>query len=263
MERAAVMQPNEGRPVASVPKPPRQERDPAERRKAVRVALALEVSFGTAWDAVCACSRDLSTGGMALQTSARLPPGSLLQLTVRIPGLDRPLEVAGEVAWSSTEAMGVAFRDVSPEAARTLRTLIASHLGVKERVLGLFGKAPPTRAAPARLQRRDGGVRLRLRDELFADVLGELLRDAGQRVLDDSLEAGRPELVITVPERLGDTVKRHPGVPLVLLNVSGADALVGAYARVSVARFVPRGATPAEVAEAVRDALAVKAGRAA
>lgn len=246
-----VSQPAPARPVG------------AERRTAPRVALALEVSFGTSRDAVRACSRDLSTGGISLRTSARLPVGTPLQMTVHIPGFAVPLELEAEVAWSRPDAMGLAFRNLTSDAARRLRELIDSHSSMKERVLGALGRHTPSQPAPARLQPRDGGVRLSLRDPLTSDVLAELLRDCGMRVLDDRIAAGRPDLVVTVPERLAETARRHPGVPLVLLGVSGPDALVGAHVWVPVARYVPRHAQPSTVLEAVRSVLGASPVRAA
>lgn len=221
------------------------------------MAIALEVGFASSIDAARAWSRDLSAGGIALQTTSRLPVGTQLQLVLHIPAFDEPLEVEGEVAWSRDDAMGIAFRSLAPEAERRIRELVALHSSVKERVLSAIGRPPASTPAPARLQRRDGGVRLFLNDALAADVLSEILRDAGYRVLDEWLRAGRPDVVVADPERLEEAMQNHPGVPLVLLKVSGPDALVGRLSRAPVSRFVPRSAPLAAVCDAVRGVVGI------
>lgn len=60
--------------------------------------------------------RDLSEGGAFLASDLLLEPGTRLELTFQLPGIDGPLTVAARVAWvrrfpepDETPGMGVEF----------------------------------------------------------------------------------------------------------------------------------------------------------
>src|SRR5437899_1501164 len=80
--------------------------------RAPRVPVSLEVSFGSALDAARALTRDLGTGGLSIATPKPLAKGVLVMIRLWIPTWPEPLVAKGEVAWSTAEATGVAFREL-------------------------------------------------------------------------------------------------------------------------------------------------------
>ena len=82
---------------------------------------------------------NLSKGGLGFDCSFRVAPGTKLRMQLWVPGLDQPVEVAGEVRWCKRllgrrYSVGVQFdpfgarSGLNPIAAlEVLRTLEASH----------------------------------------------------------------------------------------------------------------------------------------
>ena len=76
-----------------------------------------------------AAALDLSVAGMLVETQARLEPGARLELRFSLPGTDQELRVAASVVRSSgggPARVGLAFRDLPPEAAERIGELLAS-----------------------------------------------------------------------------------------------------------------------------------------
>lgn len=53
--------------------------------------------------------RNLSEGGIAIDTRAPLAPMTLVQLTLEIPSEPKPIDLVGRVMWATDAAMGVRF----------------------------------------------------------------------------------------------------------------------------------------------------------
>ena len=53
--------------------------------------------------------RNLSEGGVAIDTRAPLAPMTLVQLTLEIPSEPKPIDLVGRVMWATDAAMGVRF----------------------------------------------------------------------------------------------------------------------------------------------------------
>jgi hypothetical protein len=94
-------------------------------------------------------------------------------------------------------------------------------------------------------------VLVSLLDQAEQVAVVELLRQAGIRVETPPASA-RPAIAVVDTS----TALAFAGAPLVLMNVSGPDALMGQLARLEPAAFVKRRAPIAEVLDAVKGLLA-------
>jgi hypothetical protein len=52
---------------------------------------------------------NLSLGGALIAYSERVPLGSYLDISFRVPTLEQPITTRAQVRWSSDEALGVQF----------------------------------------------------------------------------------------------------------------------------------------------------------
>lgn len=78
-------------------------------------------------------SRDLSAGGIFLDTRSPYPEGSRLQLDFQLPGRDKRVQVTGQVARSvapdpsrpgAEPGMGVVFKEFGPGSEEELRAFL-------------------------------------------------------------------------------------------------------------------------------------------
>jgi hypothetical protein len=85
---------------------------PQELRRASRVRLGQPVAFsfvkqpGTSLQGA---AKDISIGGMFIETDTRCPQGEQLVVHMTLPGRDRVMTLPGVVRWSAKEGMGVQF----------------------------------------------------------------------------------------------------------------------------------------------------------
>jgi hypothetical protein len=98
---------------------------PTDKREHPRKSIETEVSFqagdGPRQDARC---RDLSLGGMFIDTDAPLPYGTPVRLFVRLPGLHEAA-IAATVRWSKPGGMGVQFGVMGARETHALTLLLA------------------------------------------------------------------------------------------------------------------------------------------
>jgi uncharacterized protein (TIGR02266 family) len=217
--------------------PPRQPRAP----------VTLEVRFRNREDAGKAVARDISTGGMSIEAGRSLPKGTVLHLQVQIPGWQDPILVDGEVVWTTATSMGIAFQDLPPQEEQRLKQLVLESGSILTSLSAVFGKKP--RPAPATVL---GGasIALNIGDEFLSDVTAELLGLHGYAVY-DSFDAS-VDLLVTDPLRLADSIASAPNRPVIVINASGPDSLVGGLSGFRPAAWVPRPANAARIVEAVR-----------
>ncbi|HEX8815824.1 MAG TPA: PilZ domain-containing protein [Terriglobales bacterium] len=72
---------------------------------------------------------DLSEGGMGLNTSSLLEPGTEVTIDFTLPGQDDPMRVAAEVCWCSPQGrVGVRFADPSAAQRSELQGWLSSRL---------------------------------------------------------------------------------------------------------------------------------------
>lgn len=221
--------------------------------RAPRAPVALEVQFGDAADAAKAYTRDVSAGGLAINTDKPLPQGTRVNLQVKIPGMSEPVRALGAVAWSRPGAMGIAFETIEPEVHSRLKQLVVDHTSLLSRLSALFGKSAG--AAPARLSGGGAAICVALSDEVLADVVSELLGLHGFIVYDGPPEGRSLEVAVVDAKTLGSLVAACPEVPLVVVNASGPEMLVGKLSALRPRAWVKRPASAASVLDAVRRAL--------
>ncbi len=219
-------------------------------RKTVLAPLQLDVSFVTPNDAAraFAATHDIGTGGMSFRTALELPKGSMLALTITIPGWPRPIDVSAEVMWCRGGAVGLAFRGLDPAVEQRVKTLVTEHSSFLDR-LGVSLGAPKKPAQPLVTERLKVAP-VRLRETTLAENTTQAVKAAGFAVLLPTADA-KPVAIVGNSSSALEMTEKFPGVPLVLVHVSGPESLVGRLSRLVPAAFIPRPATEALILEAL------------
>jgi hypothetical protein len=95
-----------------------------ERRRYERSRLIIDVFFNGADLTGVAGTKDISPGGLYMNTQAEIPEGSVL--TLRIPLAGRDIVCNGEVVYSNTgRGVGVNFHGLSDEDRAHLERTLA------------------------------------------------------------------------------------------------------------------------------------------
>jgi uncharacterized protein (TIGR02266 family) len=91
------------------------------RRAGTRVEVEVAVDVRADQSVSRLATRDVSRGGMAIQTMSPLPAGTAIRLTFRLPGSTAEIEAEGCVVWSDRRAgMGIQFERLTAEAQQDL-----------------------------------------------------------------------------------------------------------------------------------------------
>jgi hypothetical protein len=217
--------------------------------RAPRATVSLEVTFGERGALARAYSRDIGTGGIAIVTDQALPPGTAVDLQIQAPGWEKPLTASGVVSWKTADAMGIAFRDIKADDDTRLKELLVEGTSFLKRIL--HRKQGQNEPVPAKVVRL-GMVSLRISDPVLAGVTGELLELNGYR----PPPAGTgPDLIVADAHMVSGAVKNYPTVPVILVNVTGPEELVGSLKELKPVGFVAGPPTAAKVLEMVRAVL--------
>ena len=121
-------------------------KSPPERRRQARFAIASDVDLTSEDNFYAGRTRDLSLGGLYVETNAVLPLGSLLAVRVKIRG--KAYSIDAEVVWTmlpdgdATGGLGLRFVQLPDEARRAIEGFI--HL----RPPLPFDLGPPSAAPP-------------------------------------------------------------------------------------------------------------------
>jgi hypothetical protein len=95
-----------------------------ERRKYERSRLIIDVFFNGADLTGVASTKDISPGGLYMNTQAEIPEGALLTLRIPLGGHD--VVCNGEVVYSNTgRGVGVTFQGLSDEDRAQLAAALA------------------------------------------------------------------------------------------------------------------------------------------
>ena len=102
-----------------------------ERRKNERVPISLEVRYATQQGFVSDWIMNLSRGGMFVHSDSPLPVGTVISITLIVPG-GQPIEIEGEVKWvvqrspsaAVIPGMGVKITNISDESRKILEDLV-------------------------------------------------------------------------------------------------------------------------------------------
>jgi len=116
-----------------------------ERRREARIAVSVELDFRSGHNFFTGVSRDVSRGGLFIETDVALPIGAEIVVAMRL--LDKGFAARAQVAWVRTDAsgkpegIGVRFVDLHAATRKCIEAFMA--LRAPMRVQG-------TSASPAR-----------------------------------------------------------------------------------------------------------------
>jgi len=68
--------------------------------------------------------KNISKGGVFIETQSPLVSGGEIFMTFRLDGFERPLKIKGEIAQTSRTGAGIAFKGISPYIAEMIATLV-------------------------------------------------------------------------------------------------------------------------------------------
>ncbi len=118
----------------------------SDRQREGRAEVQFEVRYRTAKEFVSAYSRNISGGGIFVQTRQPLPLNQRVRLRFTLPGIVRPFETNGIVVWSNPisgksdvlpSGMGIKFLDLDPQS----KNLILEYIKANTRAAA-SGKGP-------------------------------------------------------------------------------------------------------------------------
>jgi uncharacterized protein (TIGR02266 family) len=102
----------------------------SERRRTGRLPAKIPVDYSAVDAFFSEFCANINEGGLFVETESPQEPETLVQLQIRLPGLDEPLPVAGRVAWVSEgkddapAGMGIEFVGLDAEARRTINAVV-------------------------------------------------------------------------------------------------------------------------------------------
>jgi uncharacterized protein (TIGR02266 family) len=103
----------------------------AERRKYPRLQLSVDVKFDSGHYFYGGRTRDVSEGGLFIESDVRLPPGTKLTVDLQVFGMVAPLEA--EVMWvliaqdGEAEGFGVRFTSLTAVQQSLLQAFVRDH----------------------------------------------------------------------------------------------------------------------------------------
>lgn len=99
----------------------------AEHRKHERQRVDLPIAFdGVGRPRTEALCRDLSLGGMFIETTTAVPFGEPIRLYVSLPGMPSESRIAAVVRWTKPEGLGVQFGAMGARETYALTELLAA-----------------------------------------------------------------------------------------------------------------------------------------
>jgi len=93
-------------------------------RKNIESVVSFQVGGGDRTEARC---RDVSLGGMFIETSSPPPYGTLVRVFMRLPGLRGEVTIEAIVRWSKPDGVGVQFGVMGARETHGLTELLAGH----------------------------------------------------------------------------------------------------------------------------------------
>lgn len=92
-------------------------------RRHARLPVSLELRVRTTHRRGHDQVRDISEGGLGVDTSSPLEKDLLISMRLEVPTASGPLDVLGRVVWSRRDSMGIRFVAPDPELYRALAKL--------------------------------------------------------------------------------------------------------------------------------------------
>jgi len=102
----------------------------SERRHSARENIKVPVDYSAVDAFFSEFTTNINEGGMFIETETPAPLDANVQLQVRLPDLQKPIQLGGRVAWVSDgkagtpPGMGVEFQDLTPEIRTTINDLV-------------------------------------------------------------------------------------------------------------------------------------------
>jgi Tfp pilus assembly protein PilZ len=83
-----------------------------EQRRFQRTAINIPIEFTLrdSWETASGIGKDISLGGMFIETEAPAPFGASVLVSVRLPSRREEMLLPGIVRWTKQDGMGVQFR---------------------------------------------------------------------------------------------------------------------------------------------------------
>jgi uncharacterized protein (TIGR02266 family) len=103
-------------------------------RRTPRIEVHLEIEYHDAGGFVRTCMRNLSAGGVFIQTDTPLPADSQFAVRMQLPGDEELMEAQCRVVWTKhgsscyPTGMGVQFLELLPGHLRKITSFIKAHL---------------------------------------------------------------------------------------------------------------------------------------
>jgi uncharacterized protein (TIGR02266 family) len=85
------------------------------RRRAPRKPCSISVHYAIEDRLLTDIAKNISTGGVFIETFAPLSVGQEITLSISPPNQEEPIETAGEIVWSGSKGMGVRFTTESED----------------------------------------------------------------------------------------------------------------------------------------------------
>ncbi|WP_438023188.1 PilZ domain-containing protein [Sorangium sp. So ce233] len=92
-------------------------------RKPVELSIAFRMGDGPRIDGRC---RDISLGGMFIETTSPAPFGASVEVLLSLSGLKQPAVIPSIVRWTTPEGMGVQFGVMGARETYALTQLLGS-----------------------------------------------------------------------------------------------------------------------------------------
>ena len=87
--------------------------------------MAIPVSYRAGQTIAAAQTRDISRGGVGIQTLEPLETGTPVQLSFKLPGMPQEISASARVVWrDQRKGMGVQFDKLFPEAQQILEAFV-------------------------------------------------------------------------------------------------------------------------------------------
>ena len=102
----------------------------SDRRRSAREDLKIPVDYSAVDAFFSEFTTNVNEGGMFIATETPSPLGTDVALEFRLPGLERPVNVSGRVAWisdgkgDSPVGMGIEFRELAVEVRATINEIV-------------------------------------------------------------------------------------------------------------------------------------------
>lgn len=92
-------------------------------RKPIELSISFRIGDGPQVDAIC---RDISLGGMFIETASPAPFGATIEVLLPLKGLKQPAVIRSFVRWTTPEGMGVQFGAMGARETYALTQLLSS-----------------------------------------------------------------------------------------------------------------------------------------